>query len=218
MMKKTVAILLTLTLMLTLFAACANGPASTTDENVSADAASTDAAAPENTDATDEETPQPSEQRAVKNPNFSDLTDFSAGTLDGGTFTAADFAGRDLTVINIWATFCGPCLSEMADLAAFEKTLPENVRLITLCTDAHGQKDTVQSILDEAGYTGVTLVSFDGDLNDLLNDVLYVPTTLFFDENGVCVGTEMIGAQDDFAAAYTEAINNTLALLGKETI
>ena len=96
MMKKTVAILLTLTLMLTLFAACANGPASTTDENVSADAASTDAAAPENTDATDEETPQPSEQRAVKNPNFSDLTDFSAGTLDGGTFTAADFAGRDL--------------------------------------------------------------------------------------------------------------------------
>ena len=212
-MKKVFAVVLSVLLMLTLFAACANGPASTTDENVSTDAVGTETDA-----ATDEETPQPSGQRAAKNPNFSDLTDFSAGTLDGGTFTAADFAGRDLTVVNIWATFCGPCLSEMADLAAFEKTLPENVRLITLCTDAHGQKDTVQSILDEAGYTGVTLVSFDGALNDLLNEVMYVPTTLFFDENGVCVGTEMIGAQDDFAAAYTEAINNTLTLLGKETI
>ena len=212
-MKKTLAVLMTLILTLTLCAACANIPGQTTDE-----AASTEPLETGNGAITDPEAPLTEAQNAAKNPNFTDLKDFSAGTLDGGDFTAADFAGRDLTVINIWATFCGPCLSEMADLAAFEKTLPENVRLITLCSDAHGQTDTVQRILDEAGYTGVTLVSFSGDLTALLDQVMYVPTTLFFDENGVCVGTEMIGAQENFAAAYTEAINDTLSLLGKAAI
>ena len=45
------------------------------------------------------------------------LGSFQAVTLDGGTFTQADIAGKDVTIINFWGTFCAPCIAEMPDLA-----------------------------------------------------------------------------------------------------
>lgn len=60
------------------------------------------------------------------------LGSFQAVTLDGGTFTQADIAGKDVTIINFWGTFCAPCIAEMPDLAAFAKALPDNVQLITV--------------------------------------------------------------------------------------
>ncbi|MBR5410101.1 MAG: TlpA family protein disulfide reductase [Clostridia bacterium] len=208
-MKKAIAVLLALLLAAAMLTACGAGPGEPT---------SGAAQVPDGSGADTPASEGGAVPEAAKNKNFSDLRSFTADTLGGGTFTEADFAGKDLTVINIWGTFCGPCLAEMEDLAAFEKTLPGNVRLITLCTDAAGQESTAQRILDDAGYTGITLVSWDGDLDTLLDDVMYVPTTLFYDANGNCVGTEIIGRQTDFAAAYTAAINDTLTKLGKDTI
>ena len=82
---------------------------------------------------------------------------FTAYTLDGGTFRGRDIASKDLTVINFWGTFCSPCIAEMPDLAAFEKSLPDNVQLITICVDAQGNEETAKFLLDQAGYTGITL-------------------------------------------------------------
>ncbi|MBQ7638623.1 MAG: TlpA family protein disulfide reductase [Clostridia bacterium] len=152
------------------------------------------------------------------NKSFPSLLSFAAGTLDNEEFTEKNFSGHDLTVMNIWATYCGPCLAEMEDIAAFSKALPERVQFITLCSDAFGNEEKARSILEEAGYEGVTLITWDGDLIKLLSKVQYVPTTLFFDGTGRCVGTEIIGGVSDFAAEYTKAVNSALALLGKDAI
>jgi len=156
---------------------------------------------------------------ASVNTNFSSLNSFSAQTLYDETFTQDDFRGYDVTVVNIWATFCGPCRSEMPDLARFEKSLPGNVQLITICTDASsGYRSDAIDILDDAGYTGITLISGSGDYSSLLYDIEYVPTTLFFDSQGNCVGSELIGTQSNLESAYTSHINSILAEMGKSGI
>ena len=105
------------------------------------------------------------------------LASFTAGTLDGESFTQDNVAAKDITVLNFWALTCPPCIAEMPEIAAFEKALPDNVAMVTVCLDGYGNEDSVQEILDNAGFEGVTLLSGDGDLLDLANHLMYTVTT-----------------------------------------
>ncbi len=142
---------------------------------------------------------------------------FSSFTLDGSTFTQKDIAAKDATVINFWGTFCSPCIQEMPDLAAFEKSLPDNVQLITICVDAQGNQETAQALLEQAGFEGITLVSGDENFDQIVQTVQAVPTTFFVDSQGL-VGQAVVGAQPDLAEMYLDAINQVLKNSGKAEI
>ena len=146
------------------------------------------------------------------------LQSFAAKALDGGTFTNEDFAEKDVTIINFWATFCGPCLAEMPDIAEFEKSLPDNVQLITVCLDGEGDTEGVESILNDAGYKGITLLSGDGDFEQVCGQILYIPTTIIVDQNGNMLGDAIVGGQVDLEETYKTAINNALLSMGKAEI
>lgn len=136
---------------------------------------------------------------------------FAAGTLDGGTFTQDDIAAKDVTVLNFWALTCPPCIAEMPEIAAFEQALPDNVAMVTVCLDGYGNEDSVNEVLDQAGFEGDTLISGDGNLLDLAGNLMYTPTTVLADSGGALVGEAIIGGQADLAAAYLEAVNQALA-------
>lgn len=146
------------------------------------------------------------------------LTSFSAGTLDGGTFTQEDIAAKDVTVLNFWALTCPPCIAEMPEIADFEKALPDNVAMLTVCLDGYGNEDSVKEVLENAGFEGVTLITGDGDLLNLANNLMYTPTTVLADSQGALVGEAIIGGQADLSAAYLEAVNQALEAGGKDAI
>lgn len=146
------------------------------------------------------------------------LQNFSATTLDGGSFTQADLADKDLTIMNFWGTFCTPCLNEMPDLAAFSQTLPDNVQLLTVCVDVAGDPTDAQTILEQAGYTGITLVDGDGDFAALLQAVQSLPTTIFVDAAGNLVGDVIVGSRDTLSQDFLAAANKALRASGKAEI
>ena len=146
------------------------------------------------------------------------LKSFSAGTLDGGSFTQDDIAAKDVTVINFWSLTCGPCIVEMPDLAAFAKALPDNVQVVTVCLDGRGNEDIAESILAEAGFEGATLISGDGDLITLCGNLQYTPTTLIVDSEGGLVGNAIIGGQKDLSKTLLAAVNGALKMSGKAEI
>ena len=47
---------------------------------------------------------------------FSPPVSFEAVTLEGDGITSDIFSESRLTMINVWATYCNPCLSEMPGL------------------------------------------------------------------------------------------------------
>ncbi len=149
---------------------------------------------------------------------FTDLTSFSAETIDGAAFSEKDLSEHDLTVINIWSTTCPPCIEEMPALAELEQSLPDNVSLITWCLDGAFETETAQEILNESGFQGVTLASGDGDMQKLYQQLMYTPTTVAVDSSGKMIGGALIGSPQDPQTGYKDYINQALKALGKSPI
>lgn len=158
-----------------------------------------------------------------------DLGQFTADTLDGGSFTQDDIFAKDVTIVNFWSTTCGPCIAEMPELAAYAKSLPDNVQLISVCLDANRKKEKAETILQEAGFEGITLTGGDGDFRTVAGSIQYTPTTIFVDSEGniatidlgpegYFTGNAMIGSPGDLAAEYTAAVNQVLKAGGKAEI
>lgn len=147
---------------------------------------------------------------------FGTLKSFEAKTLDGNTFTQDNITEKDVTVINFWSLLCGPCIVEMPDIAKFEKSLPDNVQMITVCLDGDSDTQGVESILKDAEYEGITLLTGDGDFEKVSNEIMYTPTTLVVDKEGNIIGDAIIGGQKDLEKVYTDVVNNVLKMIGKE--
>ena len=153
----------------------------------------------------------------VEASEFSDLNDFTAETSDGEEITQSYFEDHDVTIINIWATFCQPCLKEMPELAEIEASRPDNIGMMLICADALNEPEYMQEIIETTGYTGINLINGDGDYTKLLGDIQFVPTTIFVDREGNVVGEPVIGAPEDPETIYYKHINDYLKEAGLET-
>ena len=142
------------------------------------------------------------------------LTALDAGTLDGGAFTQEDIAAADLTLMNIWATTCPPCLNEMPELGTFAAALPERVRFVGVCLDAATLPDAVSQYLDRIGFRAPTISVLGSDLENLVyTRVMYTPTTLCISSDGQIVDV-LIGSPTNVEEVYTALANGALDKLG----
>ena len=143
---------------------------------------------------------------------------FSAETLDGETLTEAVFAEADLTVVNLWGTFCGPCIQEKPTLGMLHNEL-ETVQFLGIvldCNDQFGGIDPEQAalamdIMAQAGAEYDCLVLNQSLASIGMANFQYIPTTLFVDQDGNLVGTEIVGAKDE--AGWRETIAQRLEMV-----
>nr|MCR5263121.1 TlpA family protein disulfide reductase [Clostridiales bacterium] len=70
------------------------------------------------------------------------LAAFSASSVDGDTYTGDIFSEYDITMVNVWATWCPPCVAELPDLAVVYNQKPSNANMISICIDAGESEDT----------------------------------------------------------------------------
>ena len=124
---------------------------------------------------------------------------FETVDLNGNTVTHEIFYDKDLTVVNIWGTYCSPCIDEMPELAEWSESMPENMQLIGLISDLYSADDAetlelAQAICEATGADVYTSLVASEDFTDLLYGIVGVPTTFFVDRNGTIVGDPIVGA------------------------
>lgn len=149
--------------------------------------------------------------------------DFTAQDLDGNPVDESIFADCDVTMINLWGTFCGPCLQEMPDLGEIaDEYADKGFQIVGICTDAvnlDGEilEDVVETAKADAQETGADylhIVPVGEIFTDLLPRVTGVPTTIFVDSKGQQIGLADIGAKDK--DAWIQVIEEKLAQAGQE--
>src|SRR5205814_1902038 len=70
--------------------------------------------------------------------------------MAGKPFTLANFRGR-LLLVNLWATWCGPCLDEMPSLDRLQANLEEKLLLVVAISEDRGGAKIVEPFLSKLG-------------------------------------------------------------------
>jgi len=131
------------------------------------------------------------------------LSTFKSTDISGNPVDESILNGKKLTMVNIWATFCGPCINEMPDLGALNTEYAgEGFQIVGIVVDVIGIDGSIaQDMVDLTGEiadmtgAGYTHILPSQDLAGLLDQAAYVPTTIFVDANGHQVGELYVGSR-----------------------
>lgn len=156
---------------------------------------------PENT--TQESVPDTGEESSKQQEeNEPYIVSFEAKTIDGQSFSSEQFSESKVTMINVWATYCNPCLAEMPDLGDIAESYNKaDFQLIGIISDV--MEDSPQADMDnaidlirqtEADYPHLLLNQSLFD--NLVGGVSSVPTTFFVNAKGEMLGY-VVGANDE---------------------
>lgn len=103
------------------------------------------------------------------------------------------FEDYDLTMVNVWTTWCGYCIDKLPSFSNLKDSLPENCNLITICVDAASEPELTAVILDLLSANFTTLVANESMYSDILSDVYTFPTAFFVDGSGSIVSEAVVG-------------------------
>lgn len=184
-MKRTpLSLPLTALLLLSLLAGCSNGP------DVSAAASIPSPSSPSD---------------SVHTPSGGGvLSSFTSQDLDGNPVDQSIFSGHTLTMVNIWATFCTPCLSEMPSLGEINAQYAgKGVQVVGIVTDVLNrdgslnadQLSTARELVQLTGADYPHLLPSPQLIASKLQFSTVVPETFFVDASGSQVGESYLGAR-----------------------
>lgn len=133
------------------------------------------------------------------------LSSFTAYDLNGTLVDESLFADDRLTMINIWATFCGPCLREMPELGQLSADYAERgVQIVGIVADIPQRADgtyspdmveTAQALVAQTGAKYRHLLPSADLVSAKLGEVNAVPETIFVDRQGKLVGQSYVGSR-----------------------
>ncbi|MGD9701775.1 MAG: TlpA family protein disulfide reductase [Acidimicrobiia bacterium] len=121
------------------------------------------------------------------------LPDRELTAVDGTTTLELRSLRGQTVVVNFWATWCGPCRSELPAFQRVHADVGESVWFVGINVERGG--DAAQAFLDELGVDFEQFVDPEGELLAELN-LIGLPVTVILDADG-SVRTRHIGALDE---------------------
>ena len=116
------------------------------------------------------------------------IDDVTMETLDGQTMSTRDWHGK-VTLVNYWATWCGPCRQEIPDLIKLQDRYPNQLQIIGISTD-EGDPSKVRSFAEQMGMN-YPIVMATPELNRQFPGVFALPTTFLINPEGYIAQTHL---------------------------
>ena len=135
---------------------------------------------------------------------LSEKTDLeNTEAFNGKDFTSKDFKKYDLTMVNVFATWCTACVKEIPDLVEVQNEMKSKgvniVGVVTDTVDDNGKnKEAIEKsklIHEKTKASYPFLMPDKTNFNGRLNGIQAMPETFFVDSNGNIVGDTYSGAK-----------------------
>lgn len=124
----------------------------------------------------------------------SNAPSFTAYTMDAARQAKSieDYRG-DVVLLNIWATWCGPCRIEMPEIQALHSDFgPQGLRVVAVSIDTDDAREAVLGFVRDYGLTFEILHDPTGDIQRIYQTT-GVPETFIIGRDGV-IRKKVIGA------------------------
>lgn len=134
-------------------------------------------------------------------------------TLDGKTFKLADYAGK-VVLVNLWATWCGPCRIETPELVKLSKEYKERgVEFIGLTSPANDpEPERVKAFVREQQVTYTIAYSEDEFFASLMQGRNSIPQSYIVTRDGQIlkrfIGFSPVQTPPQLREALEQAVNN----------
>ena len=147
---------------------------------------------------------------------------FETTGIDGESYTEKVFSDYDLTLVNIFTTWCSPCVNEIPELEKLYKEMKDKgvgvvgVVLDTADEDGNQDKDTVKKagVLQEKTKASYPFLIPDSTMmNGRLKNINAFPETFFVDKDGNIVGDTYTGSHS--LDEWKEIVEKELANVSK---
>src|SRR5882724_10060206 len=127
--------------------------------------------------------PQPGQDaniiRFVKNPDAAPA--FQLNDLEGKPLSLAEAKGK-IVLLNFWATWCGPCRAEIADLVDLQKRYADKLEIIALATDEDDADEVRRFVLRSGINYRVAMIS--DEVRRDYGGIAALPTSFVIDAQG----------------------------------
>lgn len=124
----------------------------------------------------------PFSARLIASANLVKAEDFKTKLLNGGTFQLSEHRG-EVVILNIWATWCAPCVAETKDLVEiYEKYKDEGLVILGASVDNQG-RSVVVPFVEKYDVTYPVTID-DGTIQKKYPPAMGIPTTYIIGEKG----------------------------------
>ncbi|MDN3665856.1 TlpA family protein disulfide reductase [Algibacter miyuki] len=124
--------------------------------------------------------------KGAMSPTFTDYVNHA-----GGTSSLSDFAGK-YVYIDVWATWCGPCLAEVPALQKVEKQYHgKNIEFVSLSIDTENKRDAWRKMVTDKSLGGVQLIADKDWKSDFVTayQISGIPRFILIDPDGKIVSS-----------------------------
>jgi peroxiredoxin len=125
------------------------------------------------------------QERTADEPTTARPPDFELPTLDGDTLRLSDQLGKNVVLLDFWATFCKPCLRAMPELEKlYQKQKSRGFVVLGIAIDSADQRDEVRAEVAKLGVTFPILLDQETRVVALYNPRSSAPYSVLIGRDG----------------------------------
>ncbi len=133
--------------------------------------------------------------------------DFELATLSGDTVRLSDHLGRDVILIDFWATFCKPCLRAMPQLdALYEKYRERGFVVLGVSIDSPNELDEVRATASRLEIDFPILLDQETRVVSLYNPKTSAPYSVLIGRDGRVIRKQEGYTTGDEAAVEADIV------------
>ena len=182
MNKKKVLVLLATLVISTALAACGNSDSGYTTGDNSKDGRS-----------------------QVSQGELQSIPDFSAEDIEGNKVDNSIFKENKVTLVNVWATWCGPCVNELPEIQqVYSELKDQGIGVVGIVADGNNAKDTAKELIELENLKYKMIIPDANLENNLISTLRGFPTSYVVDSEGKILGMKVGGMNAEGFKAFIE--------------
>ena len=141
----------------------------------------------------------------VSQGELQSIPDFSAEDIEGNKIDNSIFKENKVTLVNVWATWCGPCVNELPEIQkVYSELKDQGIGVVGIVADGNDAKDTAKELIELDSLTYKMIIPDSNLEKKLISTLRGFPTSYVVDSEGKILGMKLGGMNAEGFKAFIE--------------